>query len=211
MKKIQVLLRQIDDVIAQEKSSENNEEVEFTPALLTEMAGELRHALEQAPEPSTQEEKAALKKKRKQLKELEEHKHKLQEYDNHLEILQDRNSYSKTDKDATFMRMKEDAMNNGQTKPGYYLQIGTENQFITDFALFSNPTDTLTMIPFLQSFSDRYGKMAEVGVADSGYGSEENYRFMAENGIEAYVKYNYFRAAAKIHAGSVQGRKLLLQ
>ncbi len=42
------------------------------------------------------------------------------------------------------MRMKEDAMRNGQTKPGYNLQIGTENQFITDFALFPNPTDTLT-------------------------------------------------------------------
>ncbi|MDC2332775.1 transposase, partial [Bacteroides stercoris] len=52
MKKIHVLLGQIDDVIAQEKSSENNEEVEFTPAMLTEMAGELRHALEQVSEPS---------------------------------------------------------------------------------------------------------------------------------------------------------------
>ena len=87
--------------------------------MLTEMAGELRKALEQVPEPSTKEEKTALKKKRKQLKELEEHRDKLQEYDNRLNTLQDRNSYSKTDKDATFMRMKEDAMRNGQTKPGY--------------------------------------------------------------------------------------------
>ena len=137
-------------------------------------------------------EKTELKKKRKQLKELEEHRDKLQEYDCHLETLQERNSYSKTDKDATFMRMKEDAMRNGQTKPGYNLQIGTENQFITDFALFPNPTDTLTLIPFLQSFSNRYDRMAHTVVADSGYGSEENYRFMSENGMEAYVKYNYF-------------------
>ena len=159
MKKIHVLLGQIDDVIAQEKSSENNEEFEFTPAMLTEMAGELRHALEQVSEPSAKEEKTELKKKRKQLKELEEHRDKLQEYDCHPETLQERNSYSKTDKDATFMRMKEDAMRNGQTKPGYNLQIGTENQFITDFALFPNPTDTLTLIPFLQSFSNRYDRM----------------------------------------------------
>ena len=192
MKKIHVLLGQIDDVIAQEKSSENNEEVEFTPAMLTEMAGELRNALEQAPGPSTKEEKAAQRKKRRQLKELEAHRDKLQEYDNHLDTLQERNSYSKTDKDATFMRMKEDAMRNGQTKPGYNLQLATENQFITDFALFSNPADTLTMIPFLQSFSSRYDRLAHIVVADSGYGSEENYRFMAENGMEAYVKYNYF-------------------
>ncbi len=62
MKKIYVLLGQIDDVIAQENSSESNEEIEFTPAMLTEMAGELRKALEQVPEPSTKEEKTALKK-----------------------------------------------------------------------------------------------------------------------------------------------------
>ena len=192
MRKIHVLLGQIDDVIAQEKSSKSYEAVEFTPAILTEMAGELRHALERVPEPSTKEEKTALKKKRKQLKELEEHRDKLQEYDNHLDTMQERNSYSKTDKDATFMRMKEDAMRNGQTKPGYNLQIGTENQFITDFALFPNPTDTLTLIPFLQSFSSRYDRLAGTVVADSGYGSEENYRFMSENGMEAYVKYNCF-------------------
>ena len=93
---------------------------------------------------------------------------------------------------GTFMRMKEDAMKNGQTKPGYNLQIGTENQFITDFRLFPNPTDTLTLIPFFHSFQHRYNRLPAVGVADSGYGSEENYRFMQENGIEAFVKYNFF-------------------
>ncbi|MBV4407050.1 IS1182 family transposase, partial [Phocaeicola vulgatus] len=94
MKKIHILLGQIDNVIAQENSSESNEEIEFTPVMLTEMAGELRQALEQVPEPSTKEEKTELKKKRKQLKELEEHRDKLQEYDCHPETLQERNSYS---------------------------------------------------------------------------------------------------------------------
>ena len=176
MKRIHVLLGQIDDAIAREKSSGSNGEVEFTPAMLTEMAGELRNALEQVPKPSTKGEKAAQRKKRRQLEELEAHRDKLQEYDSHLDTLQERNSCSKTDRDATFMRMKEDAMRNGQTKPGYNLQLATENQFITDFALFPNPTDTLTMIPFLQSFSSRYGRLAHTVVADSGYGSEENYR-----------------------------------
>ena len=86
------------------------------------------------------------------------------------------------------MRMKEDAMNNGQTKPGYNLQIGTEKQFITDFALFPNPTDTLTYIPFMESFKNRYGAFPYTEIADSGYGAEENYRFMEERGIEAFVK-----------------------
>ena len=69
----------------------------------------------------------------------------MEEYDRKLETLGKRNSYSKTDKGATFMRMKEDAMMNGQTKPGYNLQIGTENQFILDFGLFQTPGYPLTI------------------------------------------------------------------
>lgn len=61
-----------------------------------------------------------------------------------------------------------------------------------DFGLYPNPTDTLTLIPFENSFHERYNRFPLEEVADSGYGSEENYRFMEENGIEAYVKYNFF-------------------
>ena len=71
----------------------------------------------------------------KALKELEKYQEKLEEYEQKLAMLGDRNSYSKTDTDATFMRMKEDAMSNGQTKPGYNVQIGTENQYITNFGI----------------------------------------------------------------------------
>lgn len=149
-------------------------------------------SLEKEPGTEDKEKKKVFRQKKRRIKELEAHRDKLVEYDNHLETLGERNSYSKTDPDATFMRMKEDAMNNGQTKPGYNLQIGTENQFITNFALYPNPTDTLTYIPFLKTFSERYGRLFSTGVADSGYGSEENYRFMEENGMEAFVKYNYF-------------------
>ena len=191
MDKIRVLLEQVDEAIAQENSVKDTP-VEFTPAMLSEIVDELKEALEHEPKTSDKEQKKARREKKKQIKELEEHREKLAEYEHHLETLGERNSYSKTDPSATFMRMKEDAMNNGQTKPGYNLQIGTENQFITDFALFPNPTDTLTLIPFFSSFRDRYGKFPSTGVADAGYGSEENYRFMEENGIEAFVKYNFF-------------------
>ena len=189
--KIRVLLQQIDEVIAQDKASES-ETVEFTPETVTALIGELYEALSSKPEPTTKEEKKQVRERKKQIKELEKHRDKLNEYDNRLEQMDGRNSMSKTDSDATFMRMKEDAMNNGQTKPGYNLQISAENQFITDFALFPNPTDTLTLIPFFSSFLDRYGHLPSVAVADSGYGSEENYRFMDEAGMQAYVKYNRF-------------------
>ena len=189
--KIRVLLQQIDEVIAQDKAAET-ETVEFTPETLTSLIGELKEVLESEPEPTDKERKKNRRERKKQMKELEKHRDKLQEYDSRLEQIGERNSISKTDTGATFMRMKEDAMNNGQTKPGYNLQISTENQFITDFALFPNPTDTLTLIPFFNSFLDRYGHLPCVAVADSGYGSEENYRFMDEAGMEAYVKYNRF-------------------
>lgn len=189
--KIRVLLQQIDEVIAQDKAAEA-ERVEFTTDTLNTFIGELKDALAAKPEPADKEQKKQHREKKKQLKELEKHRDKLNEYDSRLEQMGKRNSMSKTDHDATFMRMKEDAMNNGQTKPGYNLQVSAENQFITDFALFPNPTDTLTLIPFFNSFLDRYGHLPLVAVADSGYGSEENYRFMDEAGMEAYVKYSRF-------------------
>ena len=125
------------------------------------------------------------------------YKCKLNEYEGHLGTLGERNSYSKTDKDATFMRMKEDAMRNGQTKPGYNVQIATENQYITNYGIYWRPTDWGTMIPFLESFRERYGMQSEEIVADSGYGNEQNYAYMEGNGMAAYVKYTMFHAEMK--------------
>lgn len=122
---------------------------------------------------------------------------KMREYEDKLDTLGDRNSYSKTDPDATFMRMKEDAMNNGQTKPGYNVQISTENQFITNYGIFWRPTDQGVLIPYVTSFSDRYGKQSEEICADSGYGSEQNYAHLFGIGITPYVKYNMFHAEDK--------------
>lgn len=117
---------------------------------------------------------------------------KLQQYQKQEQILGQRNSYSKTDEDATFMRMKEDHMLNGQLKPGYNVQISTNNQLIVHYSLHQNPTDTKTLKPHLESFQQAYGFMPKELTADGGYGSQENYEFLEENQIEAYVKYNYF-------------------
>ena len=127
----------------------------------------------------------------------DKHLPKLEEYEKHLETLGKRNSYSKTDPDATFMHMKEDHMMNGQLKPAYNVQIGTENQFFTHYNFYPNPTDTLTYIPFMKGFHERYGFFPKKAVADSGYGSEENYEFMEINDIEPFVKYNYFHKEQK--------------
>ena len=133
LEKKRVLLSQVDDAIAQDKAAA--EAVSFTPETLTEIATELRDALTEQPASKSKEGKKALRQKQKQVRQLEEMADKLSEYNSHLETLGERNSYSKTDKEATFMRMKEDAMNNGQTKPGYNVQISTERQFITHFVI----------------------------------------------------------------------------
>lgn len=198
LEKIKVLLGQIDDAIAQDNTIDEGT-LSFTSDDLREIADKLNHSLESKPEAVTKEGKERRKEERRKARQLSEHADKLDEYDKKLETLGERNSYSKTDPDATFMRMKEDAMMNGQTKPGYNLQIGTENQFILDFGLFQTPGDPLTMIPFYESFYSRYGKYPQTGVADSGYGSEENYRFMEDRGIEAYVKYNRFHIEQRMH------------
>jgi transposase len=138
------------------------------------------------------------KEEKKAIKTLEDkYLPKLQEYEGHLDALGKRNSYSKTDPSATFMRMKEDHMRNGQLKPAYNVQIGTENQLFTHYDFFPNPTDTLTYIPFINGFNQRYSRLPNKAVADAGYGSEENYEFMEANGIEPFVKYSYFHKEQK--------------
>jgi transposase len=120
----------------------------------------------------------------------------LEKYEQQEAILGNRNSYSKTDTEATFMRMKEDHMQNGQLKPAYNTQISTENQIIVHYTTHQNPTDTKTLKPHLADFEQTYGEEIfnelETITADAGYGSEENYDALEDKGITAYIKYNTF-------------------
>ena len=113
------------------------------------------------------------KKKSKEQKFLETTKDyidKLSEYEEHLDICKYRNSYSKTDKDATFMRMKEDYMRNGQLKPGYNLQIATCSELILGYQIFNNPTDVKTLVQFLNHLNSYNISLKNI-VADAGYES----------------------------------------
>lgn len=113
---------------------------------------------------------------------------KLKQYKKQERILGKRNSYSKTDTGATFMRMKEDYMKNGQLKPGYNAQISTNNQFVVNYSLHPNPTDTRTLIPHLEQYKKLYNTLPQVQVTDAGYGSEENYQYLDKQGVAAYIK-----------------------
>lgn len=135
--------------------------------------------------------------KKRRRRELKKYLHKLKKdfiprakkYEEHERIFAGRNSFSKTDHDATFMHMKEDHMRNGQLKPGYNIQAATSNQYVIDYALFPNPTDFKTFEPFLDQMKRRnlLDKFQNI-VADAGYGSEYNYSILEEK----YENKDYF-------------------
>jgi Transposase and inactivated derivatives len=116
----------------------------------------------------------------------------LRKYEQQGVILGERNSYSKTDPDATFMMMKEDHMKNGQLKPGYNLQISTYDQYILNYSLHQTTADTITYASHMDEFKQLYGQYPKTSVADAGYGSEENYLYAQDKSMETYIKYNYF-------------------
>jgi len=113
-------------------------------------------------------------------------------YEQQEAVLGERNSYSKTDQDATFMRMKDDHMKNGQLKPGYNVQISTSNQFIVNYTIHTDANDTVTLPAHLTQHEASYGKVLKVVTADAGYGSEENYTLLEKMRTTAFVKYALF-------------------
>ena len=121
----------------------------------------------------------------------------LRKYESQGKILDGRNSYSKTDNDATFMRMKEDHMRNGQLKPGYNPQISTNRQFILNYTIHQCAGDTSTYPLHMDNFHSLYGRYPDVSVCDAGYGSEENYLYAFRHGIETFIKYNNFHKEQK--------------
>jgi len=183
--KISRIIRQIEKGIQQDNHSDDPEPTPINSKELEEKIRELNKNEKMDREV------------RKQVKELEKHQAKLKEYENHLDTLGERNSYSKTDPDATFMRMKEDHMGNGQLKPACNVQISTEDQFVTNFGVYQSPGDTSTFTGHLDSFEDQYEHQSKEVVADSGYGSEQNYDYMEQKEIESYVKFTYFHKEQK--------------
>ncbi len=139
-------------------------------------------------------EKTQKKETRQALKKLEKDcLPRLEKYEQQTETLAGRNSYAKTDKDASCMRMKEDrGAERPWPKPAYNIQIGTEGQFIVGFSVHQRAGDTSCLIPHFEKMRKGFGRLPETAVADAGYGSEENYAYLEQLGMQNYVKYNTF-------------------
>jgi transposase len=147
----------------------------------------------------------------KKLEQLEEYINRLKKYNRYLYIAGERNSFSKTDPDATFMRMKEDAMKNGQLKPAYNIQFGVDSEYVVWITAGPQPTDTTTLIPFLESMKQEVGHVYPNVVADSGYESEENYLYLEKNVQAAYIKpSNYEQSQTRKYHTDIGRRENML-
>ena len=124
----------------------------------------------------------------KWIEQLEEYKSRKEKYDESNLLLQGRNSYSKTDTDATFMHMKDDHMRNSQLKPAYNVQIGVESEYVTGVGIFQDRNDIATLIPMLENMKEKLGRKYTNVIADSGYESEENYLYLENNDQAPFIK-----------------------
>jgi transposase len=182
--KIASIIEEIGNVIKMEEE-ENLSEESITEMTSEELKGCIDRIAQKLNEQNKEEKKKCKTIKEKMLP-------KLSEYEEQHEKLGNRNSYSKTDEDATFMRSKEDIMQTGELKPMYNVQIGTENQFITLYDIGQKAGDTTLLLPFYEKWKNTYRHYPEEAIADAGYGSEQNYGYMLENQILPYVKYNTY-------------------
>ena len=129
----------------------------------------------------------------KQYEELIELTEKLKKYANHIKICgENRNSYSKTDNDATFMRMKRDYMGNDQLLPGYNVQLAICDEYIAAYDIQQFASDMDCFQPLMNKFNTTYGFYPEYPVADAGYGSFDNYLFCEEHNMKKYMKFTLF-------------------
>jgi transposase len=193
--KLRAYIRMAEQVWEDENDEYGNRDLEelggkeaFTSADVKALAGILRERIERL---ETGEGKKKLKTGLKTIE--KEYLPRKKKYEKAYRICGKRNSYSKTDPDATFMRMKEDRLGNGQPKPAYNVQIGTENGFVVGYDLFPNPNDSKTLKPHMRRQKKRLGVVPKVVIADAGYGSEENYRYLENRRTVAVVKYNTYR------------------
>lgn len=134
----------------------------------------------------------------RQYEKLKEYADRLEEYIEKTRICGDhRNSYSKTDHSATFMRIKRDYMGNDQLLPAYNVQIGVADEYIAVADVNQYRSDMDCFVPLMEKFKSIYGHYPKYPVGDAGYGSYNNYIFCGQNGMEKYMKFPMYRKETK--------------
>jgi transposase len=178
LKEVEEINRQEDDEYGTRDLAEVGEASELGSEEIKAAAESVGQAIEKQVDPEKE------KKLRKAAQELKKGASRLEEYERQEEVLGERNSYSKTDPDATFMRMK-----NGETRGSYNVQVGGENGFATGVSLSQNANDAVGLIDHMETREAMGIEKPKRVIADAGYGTEENYAYLEEKDVESYVKY----------------------
>ena len=198
IKEINTIAEQENEIYGDKDLEELGEGAEVTSKEIKEVAQKINNKLEALAENSETKAKTVKKKLEKAKKALEtELLPRKEKYEAYNATFNGRNSFSKTDHDATFMRMKEDAMKNGQLKPGYNVQVGNENTFAIGYDIFADAADMRTLPVHIDNVQKRLEHTFEMVIADAGYGSEENYEYLERNGSVALVKYGSYHQQRK--------------
>ena len=142
----------------------------------------------------------------KALEKLEEYRNKMAKYELYNSLFDGRNSFSKTDTDATFMHMKEDHMKNGQLKPGYNIQAAVEGEYIVGLDISSERSDVNTLIPFLEKLNNLELFVLKNIICDAGYESEENYLYLKSHNLTSYIKPTNYEQQKKRNYRTKYGR-----
>jgi IS5 family transposase len=189
---IEELLDEIERVNTEEEETYGDENLEelgeksqVTAEKVRQKVEEINQRLRETPEDRS------LKKAVQTLE--EKHLPRLEKYEEQERLLGGRNSYSKTDPDASSLRMKEDrAARKPLARPAYNVQMGTEGQFVVGYSVHQQADDTSCFIPHMQQQVFPQGKKFKNGSGDAGYGSEENYAFLEKEGMGNFFQYNTF-------------------
>lgn len=181
LKEVEEINHKEDEELGDKHLPESGEDAQITSSKLQQVAEGINKALK---EKNNQEEAKGLQ---KCARKLEKEAWKLANYEEQERLLGDRNSYSKTDPDATFMRMK-----NEELRAGYNVQVGTQDEFITGCSVHQNANDGTTFKTHLEERKELELPEAERVTADAGYGNEENYMELEKLEVEAYLKYPDF-------------------
>jgi len=184
---VKELFKKVDRITEAENAEYGDEDLEELGENVVINSETIREKIEKVNQLLNEEPKNREAKKAKRKLERD-YLPRMEKYEEQLEILGERNSYSKTDPDATMMRVKPN-LRDAVVKPAYNVQIGTEDQFFLGYSIHNNPVDIRVMGDHLEQVKDMVGKVPEILIAEAGYGSEENYHILEDEDILPVVKY----------------------
>lgn len=189
-RKCKELFKQIEELNTDEESRYGNGDLEETdPFSAPNLESQISAQVEKLDGIINGTAAKAMKRKARTVKKkLEAHKTSIDKYDRQQQISGQRSGYSKTDEDATAMKMKNDEL-----LPAYNVLIGTEEQFIINYSVHQKGNDGVCFKEHVAQLGIHTDHLPEHMIADSIFGTEENSELLEQKGIDNYMKFPLYR------------------